>query len=272
MRLLLLLFCFYATAVSAEPRIVTSIAPVQEITAAITDGVARPEVIIEGQVSPHHFALRPSHLRKLERADLVIWIGRGFESGFHRLPGMLSASTRQLELMQHFDDEQSDGHFWYSPNLLLDGIDAISAELQTMDAGNRERYGINAARLRAAVETWREDIAARWRKRPPRVITDHAFLEPLKHELGLEHVLAVHDQHDHGGGLKDLRKIEHHLQQTRFLCLITVEPHASALGRRIADKYQLRVIDITSGIDTGVAPAAILRRLDSLTQALDQCS
>ena len=108
--------------------------------------------------------------------------------------------------------------------------------------------------------------------RPPRVITDHAFLESLKHELGLEHVLAVHDQHDHGGGLKDIRDLEAHLKQTRFYCLITVESQASALGRRLADKYQLRVIDITSGIDTGAAPAAILRRLENLTRALDQCS
>jgi len=46
----------------------------------------------------------------------------------------------------------------------------------------------------------------------------------------------------------------------------------NALGERLADKYQLRVIDITSEIGTGVAPAAILRRIDNLTRALDQCS
>ena len=272
MRSLFLLFiCFYAATPAAAPRIVTSIAPVQELTAAITDGVTRPEVIIEGRASPHHFALRPSHLRKLENADLVIWIGKGFESGFHRLPGMLSSSTRQLELMRHFDERHSDGHFWYSPQLLLDAIDVISATLINFDATNRERYEANSAGLRAAINAWRERNAARWREQPPRVITDHAFLGPLKHELALEHVLALHDQHDHGGSLKDLRDIEQRLEQTRFYCLLTLEPYASALGNRVADKYQLRVVDITSGIDTDVASAAILRRLGSLTQALDQC-
>lgn len=64
----------------------------------------------------------------------------------------------------------------------------------------------------------------------------------------------------------------HHLKRRLFYRLITVESRTFALGKRLADKYQLRVIDITSGIDTEVTLAAILQRLDNLTRVMDQCS
>ena len=72
---------------------VTSIAPLQEITAALMAGVASPQSIIAGDASAHHFALRPSHMRLLQQADLVIWIDRHFEAGFNRVAETLPRSV-----------------------------------------------------------------------------------------------------------------------------------------------------------------------------------
>ena len=100
MPLLILLLCLQVTPVlAASPRVVTSIVPLQEVTAALMVGVAIPEAIIAEQASAHHFALRPSHMRLLQQADLVIWIDRGFESGFQRISQVLPGNTVQLELL-----------------------------------------------------------------------------------------------------------------------------------------------------------------------------
>ena len=73
MRLCIFLLCFQFSALAAAPRVVTSITPVYEITAAIMTGVAEPGLIIDGHASAHHFAFKPSHMRLLQQADLVIW-------------------------------------------------------------------------------------------------------------------------------------------------------------------------------------------------------
>ena len=59
--------------------VVTSIKPLQLITAALTDGVTQPEVLLPAEGSPHHYALKPSDMRKLTEAKLVIWVGPGLE-------------------------------------------------------------------------------------------------------------------------------------------------------------------------------------------------
>lgn len=271
MRCLLFLLYLYAASGLTAPRIVTSAPPVNDLAAALAAGVTTPQAIVEGHASLHHFALRPSHMRKLEQADLVIWIDRHFESGFNRLPEILPQSVKQLELMPLFDSQLADGHFWFSPGLLLVGVDRISATLIEIDPDNKDSYRANAADLREAILAWREQMRERWRTRPPRVITDHAFLGALAREFELEQVLALHDHHDDGGGLGELRRLEQKMQQTQFHCLATLEVRTSALGNSLAEKYGLRIIQITGGADTDSPKPPILQRLDQLARALDQC-
>ncbi len=264
--------CMYAATLNASPRIVTSIVPLQEITAAITRGIAEPAVIISANASLHHFAFRPSHMHLLQQADLVIWVDRRFEGGFYRLPEFLPPSARQLELMPALGTGPEGSHFWYSPRLLLMGIDIISDALARLDPPNRDGYRRNAAALQDGVRAWRDDLRSRWASSQPRALTDHAFLEPMARELGLEHILSLRDQHDERGGLKDLNRLENRLQSEPVLCLLSLETSPSPSGRSIARKYQLRTISITRGIDTNPPREAILHRLNQLTISLDSCT
>ena len=94
MRLLLLLLCLQPALLSAAPRVVTSIPPLQEIAAALMHGIGEPEVIIDDHASAHHFAFRPSQMARLQQAELVVWVDRGFEAGFARVPETSSRRPR----------------------------------------------------------------------------------------------------------------------------------------------------------------------------------
>ncbi|MBP9960647.1 MAG: zinc ABC transporter substrate-binding protein, partial [Pseudomonas sp.] len=59
----------------AEVRVLTSIKPLQLIAAAVQDGVGTPEVLLPPGASPHHYALRPSDVRRVAEVDLLYWIG-----------------------------------------------------------------------------------------------------------------------------------------------------------------------------------------------------
>lgn len=272
MRILVLLLCLQSAAVYAAPHVVTSITPLQEITASIMAGVAKPDVIIENHVSAHHFAFKPSQMRLLQQASLVIWIDNHFESSFHNLPDILPVSTQQLELMPALTITKGDGHIWYSPRRVVEIIKIIAAALMRQDPQNREFYRRNAANLITAVENWRQLTLERWQNRMPRFITDHDFLGHFARDFGIESIVSIHDSHDDTGGLKNLNHLEKRLREKPVGCLLTLESTASRLATSLAQKYQIPIISITPDIDTISNRPGILRRFDQLTAALVKCA
>lgn len=264
-RILLLLLCLHPALSSAAPRVVTSIAPLQELTAAIMHGLGEPETIIEHQASAHHFSFKPSHLRRLLNAELVIWIDRRFESGFSRVPEILPAASRQLELLPALGLQTSDGHIWYSASLLQQSIGLVAAALAELDPLNQARYRKNADNLREAVAAWSERMQRRWRDSSPRLLTDHVFLEHFSTDMPMFEIASIQDEHASAGSLKDLERLERWLQEKPAACVLSLES-AGALTRSLAARYDLRIINIS-----GQAGDSIMQRLQRLEDALDTC-
>jgi zinc transport system substrate-binding protein len=272
MRLCLLLLCLQSAALAAAPRVVTSITPVYEITAAIMAGAAEPGLIIDNDASTHHFAFKPSHMRMLQQADLVIWIDRHFEAGFSRVPEILPPATQQLELMPALGLEGGDGHIWYSPRLLLHSIEIISAALMLLDPVNQKLYQANAATLMQDIAVWRNETLQHWQNLQPRFITDHNFTGYFEQDIGIRAIATVHDQHHDHGGLKHLNRLDNLLRQFPAACLLTLQTTASPLARSLARKHGLNIISVTlEPISDSSAQPLILRRLTRLTAALQRC-
>ncbi|KJY69073.1 zinc ABC transporter substrate-binding protein ZnuA [Vibrio nigripulchritudo] len=77
-RLFLLLSLFPAFANAAN--VLSSIKPIQLITNEITEGVSTSEVLLSTNTSPHDYALKPSDVKKIRKADLVVWVGPELET------------------------------------------------------------------------------------------------------------------------------------------------------------------------------------------------
>ncbi|MDH3389325.1 MAG: metal ABC transporter substrate-binding protein [Gammaproteobacteria bacterium] len=271
MRLILLLLCLQSGVLCAAPRVVASIVPLQELAAALMAGIAGPETIMEDHASIHHFALKPSHMRRLQQADLVIWIERNFEAGFNRLPEILPASTRQLELLPLLGIDPGQGHIWYSPQRLMQSAELIAAALQELDPGNRETYQHNSDALLAEISLWRSQARARLQTLPLAYVTDHAFLGHFEQDMGLAAIATLHDQHDSHGGLHDLNRVEALLRQSPASCLLTVATPPGPLARRLAHKYRLKIVNVAAMPLARENPVKVLQRLDRLLAGLASC-
>ena len=66
-------------------KVVTSIKPLHSLASYLMDGVGKPELIVDGYASPHGFAMKPSHAKMLQNADLIFWVGEDLE-GFLEKP------------------------------------------------------------------------------------------------------------------------------------------------------------------------------------------
>lgn len=87
-----------ASGATAAPDVVVSIKPVHSLVAAIMRGVGEPQLIVDGAASPHTYNLRPSNARKLEKADVVFWVGPGLEAFLEKPLEALASKATVVEL------------------------------------------------------------------------------------------------------------------------------------------------------------------------------
>ena len=154
---------------SATAAVVTSIRPLGFIASAIADGVTETEVLLPNGASPHDFALRPSDLRRLRSADLVVWVGPDLEA-FLSKPLQPIDAQKQLSvaalpavkpLLQkgEEDDHQHEGHgdehehehhhgeynmhLWLSPEMAKVTAIAIHDRLLELMPQNKDKLDAN---------------------------------------------------------------------------------------------------------------------------------
>ncbi|CAJ1880778.1 High-affinity zinc uptake system protein ZnuA [Aeromonas veronii] len=176
--------------------VLTTIKPLGFIAAAIIDGVSEPKVLLPTGASPHDFSLRPSDIRSINSADLVVWVGPELE-GFMAKP--LANHPHALALTQvegmplfnyatqdshdshdhddhdhaahehgnHDHDEGHEGHhhegvdphIWLGPTQAKVIAKAIASELGKLDPANQARYDANLAAFVTKVDAKDKVIA-----------------------------------------------------------------------------------------------------------------
>ena len=108
---------------NAETKVVASIKPIHSLASYLMDGVSEPGLIVDGYASPHSFAMKPSHAKMLQEADLIFWVGEDMESFLEKPLKSIAKKAEKIELMEIkglnklkfrerniFDDHDDHGH------------------------------------------------------------------------------------------------------------------------------------------------------------------
>ena len=97
-----LLFLLFAanTSANADIKVVTSIKPIHSLASYLMDGVGKPDLIVDGYNSPHSFAMKPSHAKMLQNADLIFWVGEDMESFLEKPLNSIAKKAEKIELME----------------------------------------------------------------------------------------------------------------------------------------------------------------------------
>ncbi len=85
---------------NAEIKVVTSIKPIHSLASYLMDGVAKPDLIVDGYASPHGFALKPSHAKMLQEADLIFWVGEDMENFLEKPLKSIAKKAEKIELLE----------------------------------------------------------------------------------------------------------------------------------------------------------------------------
>ena len=96
---ILSLFIIFSPA-KADIKVVASIKPIHSLASYLMDGVGKPDLIVDGYASPHGFAMKPSHAKMLQNADLIFWIGEDLESFLEKPLNSIAKKAEKIELME----------------------------------------------------------------------------------------------------------------------------------------------------------------------------
>ena len=119
----ILSFLTLFTSANAEIKVVASIKPIHSLASYLMDGVNKPDLIVDGYSSPHGFALKPSHAKMLQKADIIFYVGEGLENFLEKPLKSIAKKAEKIELMEIkglqklkfrerniFDDHDDHGH------------------------------------------------------------------------------------------------------------------------------------------------------------------
>jgi len=148
------------------PRVLVTLPPLYSLVAGIMKGIGTPTLLLDGLISPHHYALRPSDRRKIENTDLLIWIGPNYEFFLEKslkqsstqtiqineLPDLIQLPIRSMECStcshsHGIEDNAIDPHLWLTPVNAQKITKVIAEELSRLDPKNSSTYKQNAVFL-----------------------------------------------------------------------------------------------------------------------------
>lgn len=301
--LALLILSLPAWALEAAPKVVVSIKPVHSLVAGVMQGVADPELLIRGSQSPHDFSLRPSDMRKLQQADLVIWVGPNVESSLSTLfaKNQLDAGVVALTRMQGIDwlhprddaewearmhkhaetadhghDEPHgiDSHIWLSPAVARHIVEYVAELLIDLDKPHADSYRHNAGQLIERLDRLDSRLESMLApvKGVPYVVFHDAY-HYFEEQYGLNAVGSVSVSPDRQPGIRHIQELRSKITRLQARCVFSEPQFRPKLIATLIEGTDARVgqldplgTDLTAGTD---AYFELMQRLaDNLLQCL----
>ena len=173
---LIIIFGLIVTSNAISSEIVVSIKPLHSLVSAVTEGSNSVSLVIDGSMTPHNFALKPSHAKLLNNAKVLFYIDDEFESGLKKTVKGLPKSVKVIRVSKmkklrllstraddnweedghdHHDHGHSsnDLHVWLDPNNAIEIIKSITKELSAIYPENINTYKKNAKNIIKEIKT-----------------------------------------------------------------------------------------------------------------------
>lgn len=137
---------------------------------------------------PHHLELTPAQVDRIAAADVVLYLGDGFQPAVEETAERLARRAVDLldELPAGAGARRDDPHVWLDPVLMAAVVDAVEAALAGADPAAGEGFAERAAAYRRDLAALHEEFRAGLAGCQRRVlVTTHAAFGHLAGRYGL---------------------------------------------------------------------------------------
>ncbi len=268
----ILLVAWSAGSAEARVRIVTTTQDLAAIAEAIGGDDVAVQSLTPGTRDPHYAVAKPSMIRRVFRADLLILIGADMEIGW--LPPLLQSArnrkvlpgnpgfmdmSRAVKLLgvrsgpvsRALGDVHAKGnpHYWLDPRNGLRMARAIAARLGEIDpdhaAGYHSRFNAFARRMEIKLPQWQAALAD-LKGRP--VIAYHTSFDYLADAFGFHIVDEVEPKPGIAPSAASLGALIRHIEREQITLLI-MEPYY--------ERRSARYLNERTGLRAAVLPQSV---------------
>ncbi len=293
----------------SAPKIVTTIAPIHSLVAGVTEGVTPVELLFSAGKSPHGAGLKPSQIRLLSRADLVVRIDPALERGvdralgksdeseesarvltLSRIEGITLHRARNLDLHAFTDsDEDDDGsdhdhdhghlhdgeldpHLWLSTENASLVIQAVAERLSILDAANTDLYNRNAANMREKVATLHNAIKTKMVSINAKWLFFHDAYQYFEKEFDLSPMAIVTPDPERAVSGKRLQLLVGAVETEQLDCLF-IEPQLRPdLVIQLSEKADVQILELDPlGSEISPGPNLWFEVMGGLSDQLVAC-
>jgi len=196
---------------SDELRVVTTFAPLYSFAVNVAGDEAAVENLVPIGASVHTFQAKPSDIKKIAKADVLVVNGAGLEAFLDDIieaaanPGLIvvdtSESVELLEAEEHDGhagetdaDHEGDPHIWLSPKNAVKQVEAIRDALAKADPKNSATYKENADEYITRLEALSTEIAGKLEKaEKKKYIVFHNAYTYFEQEYGLKSTATIEE-------------------------------------------------------------------------------
>ena len=188
----------------ARVKVVASFFPIAEAVRSVGGDLVDVSTLTPAGAEPHDLELSSGQVDQIHDADLVVYLGGGFQPGVEEVSRKRRGAAVDLgeglrlragetpgdngEDDDH-GDEASDPHFWLDPMLMSKSVDRVERALVEKAPRHAEAFAANADSYRAALAAldreFREGLGACARRA---VVTAHAAFHYLTERYDLEQI------------------------------------------------------------------------------------
>lgn len=290
-----------AAPAGAQPRVVTSILPLQSLAAGVMAGIGEPATLIRTTGSPHSYSLRPSEARLVSEAEVIFWIGPDYETFLAKPIAALASRARVIDLIKapgvtalpareggSWDDHDhgpgrrhvhKPGVIELDAHVFLDTanagaiVSAMAQALGTIDAANRPRYEANAQAVGQRLAALESELAAQLApvRRTPYVVF-HDGYQYFEKRYGLNAVGSITVSPERPPGARRLGEIRRKIDRLKAACVFAEPQFETGFVRTVSEGTRARIGTLDYiGIDQAPGPEAYFAMMRGLGRSLVSC-
>jgi len=235
-------------AVAKSPVVIVSLPPLHSLVAAIMGDTGEPHLMLRGGRSPHNAALRPSDLKRLRDAAIIVWVGPTLENflakplaAFQNRSAIITlldlqsmkrlarrAGTSWDQHQHHHDHEAPQGlsdrgidpHVWLSPINAIAIARSVAEALILEDPANSTSYKRNTRNLIMRIGALEERLGKSLApvRRDPYLVFHDAF-QYFERHFALQALGAVSINPERRSGARRLTEIRRRIEQSAVRCV-----------------------------------------------------
>lgn len=232
--------------------VAAGIAPLADFVKKIGGSKVDVFTIVPPGSNPHTFELTPGMMKKLSRADVLVFNGIGLEFWIKNVKDNLSGSrivyaAKGLPILSEDEDHHAAGnpHVWLNVQNAVYMVKRIAAAMAQVDVSNRRYYENNAAIYIKELNILDSDIQANvalWTQK--KFVCFHPAWAYFAARYGLEQAGVIEERHGMQASPSDIADIIKTVNQIGARVIFAEAQFPSQMARVIAAESGIAVVPL----------------------------